>query len=63
MKKTDAILLDVARLIWQREISINDFYSSLGINLDDLSMSMPDGEIATLAGILTGWQNSPEESN
>lgn len=51
------LLRAVARLIWDAEISISEFYSVLGIELDDLGRSDPDNDVAKLAGILEGWGN------
>lgn len=52
------VLLAVAKLVWKYEISINEFYEFLGVNLKDYRVDA-DHDISTLAGIITGWQTSP----
>ncbi|MEM8822444.1 MAG: hypothetical protein AAGF30_02440 [Pseudomonadota bacterium] len=60
MQDRDEVLLDVARLIWKREMSIAEFYSALGIDLDDVAHSDPGDVVNELAGVFKGWQNPPE---
>ncbi|UXU76343.1 MULTISPECIES: hypothetical protein [unclassified Paracoccus (in: a-proteobacteria)] len=55
----EEILLDVARMIWQRGITIADFYQALGVDLDDLQHSDPNDVVTELSGIFIGWQNPP----
>lgn len=57
MSDKDELLVAVAKIIVENEMSINEFYNKLGIDLDDLERSEPDNEVALLAGILTGWEN------
>ena len=61
MEDRDEILLEVARLIWRREITIAEFYSVLGVDLDDVSHSDPGDVVTELAGIFTGWKNPPAD--
>ncbi|MDU8929324.1 hypothetical protein RXV86_18175 [Alisedimentitalea sp. MJ-SS2] len=53
------ILLGVAKLLWKYEISINDLYETLGVDLENYRVDA-NREIAELAGILRGWQTQPE---
>ena len=55
----DELILDVARLIWRKEITINDFYQAMGIDLDDLQHSDPGDVVTELAGIFKGWNSPP----
>lgn len=57
----NAVLLAVARLIWKHEISIDDLYSVLGVDLDDHRVDAGD-VIAELSGIMTGWKTKPEDA-
>lgn len=57
----DEILLEVARLIWRREITIGDFYEALGVDLDDLQHSDTSDVVTELSGIFKGWQNPPSQ--
>ncbi len=59
----DELVLDVARLIWRKEITIADFYEALGIDLDDVSHSRPEDTVTELAGIFTGWQNAADPND
>ena len=54
------VLLAVAKLLWKYEISINEFYECMGVDLEDYRVDA-DQEIAELAGILRGWQTNPDE--
>lgn len=54
--------LEVARMIWQREITIGDFYEVMGIDLDDLAHSDPNDVVTELSGIFKGWHNPPQQS-
>lgn len=57
----EEIILEVARMIWRREITIGDFFEALGVDLDDLQHSDPSDVVTELSGIFKGWQNSPTE--
>lgn len=56
----DDIVMAVAKLLWKYEISINDLYEVLGVDLENYRVDA-DQTIAELAGILRGWQTAPEE--
>lgn len=58
-EKREAVLLEVARLVWKQDITIADFYATLGANLEEGKLDC-DQEVSMLAGILTGWKNRPE---
>ncbi len=60
MEKQKDVVVEIARLIWRLEISIDEFYAALGINLDDVNHSDPTDVVTELAGIFTGWNNQPE---
>jgi hypothetical protein len=57
----DEIILEIARLIWRKGISIADLYTVLGFDLDNYNCD-PETTIATISGIITGWNNNPEDS-
>ncbi len=57
--KREAILLDVARLVWKHDVTIADLYNMLGGDLEAGKLEC-DQEVAMLAGILTGWKHRPE---
>lgn len=57
----DDIILAMAKLIWEKEITIQEFYNAMGIDIDDVGHSDPGMEISEIAGILTGWKNPPPE--
>lgn len=50
-------LLAVAKLIFESEMTINEFYEVLGINLEDVGRSDPHEKVTRLAGIFDGWNN------
>lgn len=53
----EKILVAVARLIWKEEIKLGQFYEAIGVDFghaDPLATS-------ELSGILTGWNNHPEQ--
>lgn len=54
------ILLAVAKVIWQYEISIAEFYEHLGVDLENYRVD-GEREVAQLAGIMTGWETKPDE--
>ncbi len=56
----DDVLLGIAKLLWEYEISINELYEYLGVDLENYRVDA-DQEIAELAGILKGWQTRPEK--
>ncbi|CUH76367.1 hypothetical protein TRM7557_00864 [Tritonibacter multivorans] len=58
-EKREAVLLDVARLVWKHDITIADFYGMMGADLEEGKLES-DQEVSMLAGILTGWKNRPE---
>lgn len=56
----DDILLEVARLIWRKGMSISDFYSVLGVDLEAYRCDA-DHVVDELAGIFKGWTNPPDQ--
>ena len=56
----EAIIVDIARVIWKHEISINDLYEVLGADLDSHRLDAGD-VISELSGIMTGWKTKPDE--
>lgn len=56
----DTVLLEVARLIWRQQISINELYEVLGVDLESQRCDTEE-VVAQLAGVFTGWTHSPEE--
>ena len=63
MMDREKVLLDIARIIWRRGITINEFYSTLGMDMDDFAHSDPTETVSELAGIITGWHNPPENDD
>ena len=61
MEDRDEILLEVARMIWRREITIGDFYEASGVDLDDLQHSNTADVVTELSSIFKGWHNPPTE--
>lgn len=57
--KREAILLDIARLVWKHDVTIAELYTMLGADLEGGKLEC-DQEVAMLAGILTGWKHRPE---
>jgi len=55
----EEIIVEVARMMWRKELSIAEFYEALGIDLDNLPDSEPGDVVGMLAGIFTGWKNPP----
>jgi len=55
----EGMLVEIARLMWRNELSIADFYETLGIDLEDPAKSDPADVVAMFAGIFTGWKNPP----
>ena len=53
------VLVAVAKLIWKYEITIDDLYTFLGVDLENYRVDASQ-EIAELAGILKGWSTDPE---
>jgi hypothetical protein len=62
LEDRDEILLEVARLIWRRKITIAEFYEVLGVDLDDVQHSNPSNVVTELAGIFKGWHNPPPQA-
>ena len=60
-EQEEDIVRAVADIIWRNEISIAEFYSALGVDLDNVSHSDTDVPVAKLAGILEGWSNPRSE--
>ncbi len=54
------VLLAIAKLIWKYEISNNELYNSLGVDLENYRVDA-DQEIAEIAGMIRGWETSPEQ--
>ena len=61
MEDRDEILLEVARMIWRRKITIGEFYEALGVDLDDLQHSNTDDVVTELSGMFKAWHNPPTE--
>ncbi|WP_127044927.1 hypothetical protein [Pseudorhodobacter sp. E13] len=61
MADRDDILLEVARMIWRREITIGEFYEALGVDLDDLQRSNTADVVTELSGMFKAWHNPPTE--
>ena len=55
--KSDEVLLAVARIIWDKEITIGDFYETLGMSLGDSPSPAFDNAVERIIGILAGWNN------
>jgi hypothetical protein len=55
----NVIVLETARPIKKQEISINDLYEVLGVDLDEHRVDAGD-VISELSGIFTGWNNPAE---
>ncbi|WP_109260132.1 hypothetical protein [Hyphobacterium indicum] len=53
----EEIILEVARLIRKHEISIGEFYTVLGVDIENPTYSDLDNTISQLAGIFAGWNN------
>ena len=62
MEDRDELILEVARTIWRREITIAEFYEALGVDLDDVAHGDPYDVVTELAGIFKGWQNPPSDT-
>lgn len=58
MNTEDDFLIDVARLIATRGMSIDEFYTALGVDLDNHRCDAAD-VLAELSGIFKGWGSSP----
>lgn len=61
MEDHDEVLLEVARLIWRREMTIGEFYEALGVDLDDLQHSNTGDIVTELSGMFKAWKNPPTE--
>jgi len=59
MEKEDFII-EVARLISRRDMTIAEFYEALGVDLDNYREGSADDVVTKLAGIFTGWENPRE---
>jgi len=59
----EEVIIEVARLMWRKELSIAEFYECLGIDIDDLAQSQPNDVVGMFAGIFTGWKNPPTKSS
>ena len=57
--KSKEVIIDTARLIRRHEISIEDFFKCLGVDLNSLRVE-DESVISELSGIFSGWENSPE---
>lgn len=58
----EEIIVEIARMMWRKELSIAEFYAVMGIDLDDLGESDPADVVGMLAGIFTGWKNPPTKA-
>lgn len=57
----DEIIIKVARLIWNSGLNIGEFYSVIGVDLDDMRCDHAHDVVTEIAGIFKGWENTPEE--
>lgn len=58
----EEIILEMARMMWRKGMSIADFYEAMGINLENLDESDPTDVVSLIAGVFTGWKNPPNPS-
>ena len=58
----EEIILEMARLMWRKGMSITEFYDTMGINIENLEESDPAGVVSLIAGVFTGWKNPPNPS-
>lgn len=58
-KDREEIILEIARLMWRRGLSIGEFYECVGIDIENVDKSDPTDVVTLLAGIFTGWKNPP----
>jgi hypothetical protein len=61
LKDHDEIILKVARIIQQHEMTISEFYEALGVDLVNLEHSNTSDFVMELSGIFKGWENPPPE--
>lgn len=54
------IVMDMARYIWRKGITIGEFYEALGVQLDALTARGSEDVTARLSGIFDGWKNPPD---
>ena len=59
----EAVLIEIARLMWRNEMSIAELYETLGVDLEDLDKSDPTDVVSLLAGVFTGWKHPPENAS
>ena len=62
MSERDDFILDVARFIWKREITIGEFYEKLGVELDEHRVDAGD-VVTEISGIFQGWKTSPDDGS
>ncbi|WP_165775631.1 hypothetical protein [Paramylibacter kogurei] len=55
-ENNERILLDVAKLIRDHNITIGEFYTAIGCEFENVA-DMASDEVSKLAGIFIGWQN------
>ncbi len=60
--KEKAVQMDVAKLIISHDITINQFYKALGIDLDDVHHSDPDRVVTYLAGVFAGMEETTDNN-
>lgn len=58
----EEIIIEMARLMWRKGMSITEFYETMGINLEELEKSDPADVVSLLAGVFTGWKNPPNQN-
>ena len=58
MDEQEDFNVEIARLIAKRGMTIDEFYTALGVDLDDHRVDAGD-VISELAGIFKGWENAP----
>ncbi len=59
----EEVIVEVARLMWRKEMSIGEFYELIGVDLENIENSDPADVVSLLAGVFTGWKNPPNRSN
>ena len=55
----EEVILEMARLMWRKGLSISEFYEAMGVDLDNIDQSDPTDVVSLLAGVFTGWKNPP----
>ena len=58
----EEIIIEVARLMWRKDLSIAEVYEAMGVDLENLEKSDPSDVVGLLAGVFTGWKNPPNRA-